>query len=345
MNLQISKDITTAVLAKWEIFINSHEHGTVLQSPFFYNVFKSAHYYEPVFIYCTDDDELVGILLGAIIRESDGIKGWFSSRLVVWGGPLICSNHPQRNEIFNLLLHQLILTTSKKTIFIQFRAAYDMSQFDDEFLKNGFRWFPRINLLIETTDKHNVIEDMSASRLRQVKKSFKSGAQVIEAQNLVQVGEFYELLSVLYKKKIKKPLPHLSFFESFFQLSAEVNSGKIFLVTYQQKVIGGILCPYMVNKDIYEWYVCGLDKQYNPKGIYPSVLATWAAIDFGTENKLKRFDFLGLGKPDVKYGVRDFKLKFGGSIVNYGRFIRINNSFVHGISELGYNILAMIGKI
>jgi len=38
------------------------------------------------------------------------------------------------------------------------------------------------------------------------------------------------------------------------------------------------VCPILQRKVIYEWYVCGLDREI--KDVYPSILATWAAIDY-----------------------------------------------------------------
>jgi hypothetical protein len=54
---------------------------------------------------------------------------------------------------------------------------------------------------------------------------------------------------------------------------------------------------------------------------------------------------MGVGKPDVAYGVRDFKARFGGKQVNFGRLTRINNKFLYNVAELGYNILVLLRKI
>ena len=64
------------------------------------------------------------------------------------------------------------------------------------------------------------------------------------------------------------------------------------------------------NDVIYDIYGCGEDGKY--KDVYPSVLANWAALEYGLKNGLKYFDFLGAGKPNEDYGVREFKSKFGG---------------------------------
>ncbi|MEE4256726.1 MAG: GNAT family N-acetyltransferase, partial [Bacteroidales bacterium] len=149
----------------------------------------------------------------------------------------------------------------------------------------------------------------------------------------------------------RKPLADWSFFESFYNQSAprttnrepHTGIGIIRLIRFNDRIIGGILAPVFENKCIYEWYVCGLDREYTAQ--YPSVLATWAAIDYAAQNGIECFDFMGVGRPNIPYGVRDFKARFGGEEVNYGRLTRINNRLLYHIAELGYNVLALFKKI
>ena len=50
------------------------------------------------------------------------------------------------------------------------------------------------------------------------------------------------------------------------------------------------------------------------------VSVIWYGIKDAISNNFSRFDFGGAGSPDKSYGVRDFKKKFGGKEVFYGRF-------------------------
>ena len=52
-----------------------------------------------------------------------------------------------------------------------------------------------------------------------------------------------------------------------------------------------------------------------------------------------RFDMMGAGKPDEAYGVRDFKARFGGEQVEYGRFLYIRKSLLYWIGKLGVKFL------
>ena len=53
---------------------------------------------------------------------------------------------------------------------------------------------------------------------------------------------------------------------------------------------------------------------------------------------------MGAGKPDENYGVREFKEKFGGELVEYGRFIRINNPLLYKLGTSALSILKQIKK-
>ena len=53
------------------------------------------------------------------------------------------------------------------------------------------------------------------------------------------------------------------------------------------------------------------------------------------------FDFGGGGEPGVPYGVRDYKLKYGCDIHDFGRFLCIHNSFVYRIGKTAISLLGM----
>jgi lipid II:glycine glycyltransferase (peptidoglycan interpeptide bridge formation enzyme) len=88
---------------------------------------------------------------------------------------------------------------------------------------------------------------------------------------------------------------------------------------------------------IYAIYLCGENGKY--QNVYPSVLATWAGLEYGLKNGFKYFDFLGAGKPNEYYGVREFKSKFGGELVNYGRYKLILNKPLYTLGELGIRLI------
>lgn len=79
--------------------------------------------------------------------------------------------------------------------------------------------------------------------------------------------------------------------------------------------------------------------------MYPSVLATWAGIEYAAKNGFEYFDFMGAGKPDESYGVREFKSKFGGELVSYGRFLYVYKPLVYKLAKCYFDVLKKVARI
>ena len=92
---------------------------------------------------------------------------------------------------------------------------------------------------------------------------------------------------------------------------------------------------------IYDWYA-GSDDQF--KNRYPNDFLPFHILFWGKENGFDKFDFGGAGKPDKPYGVREHKLKFGGELVNFGRYEKIKSTHNHVFFESGVS-LASICKV
>ena len=89
---------------------------------------------------------------------------------------------------------------------------------------------------------------------------------------------------------------------------------------------------------LYEMYACGEDGVH--KTIFPSEVATFSGLQYAAENGYPEFDMMGAGKPDDGgYGVRDFKLKFGGELLELGRYNYVSKPLLFQIGKLGVKIL------
>ncbi len=319
-------------------FVANHLQGNFFQSPEFFDFIKKVKGYRPFQLLAKAEGEIIGSLLGVFQSNGGNVKSWLSRRLIVWGGPLINSaNEAQDESTLKELLKALKQYAGGKAIFTEFRNFFDMQAYQSTFEAAGFEFRPHLNFLVKTDEEAAVRKRVSKSRMRQIKSSLKLGATIEEAASEEEVLAFYQILEVLYKEKVKKPLPGIELFLNFYRTPAIC---KFFVVKQEGEVIGGILCPIFENKIIYEWYVCGNDGA--TKGLHPSVLATWAPIEYGFQNGYSHFDFMGAGKPDEDYGVREFKARFGGEEVGFGRFYMIMNKSLYQVGQLGLKVYQKI---
>lgn len=241
-------------------------------------------------------------------------------RIQVNGGVLISEKAVDRLLVLEKLLIALNRFADRRVEATEFRNFTDTGEFQSAFAKQGYIFRPHLNLVKPLSTVDEAWATLSQNRRRQIRKALRYGTRTEPASETGQVKAFYEILTTLYRQKIHKKVPSLDTFLEFFHRGKQHGDGVIMLVFVGEKVIGGIVCPIEPGKVMYEWYVCGLDKAYRDH--YPSVMATWGAIAWACGQNLPAFDFMGLGKPDIPYGVRDFKLRFGGETHNYGRYFR-----------------------
>jgi serine/alanine adding enzyme len=338
MKLKILSGIETIGRDRWANFLKDHPHRTIFQSPEMYDLYREAPNFDPLVLAAEDSEGgLKAILLAVNIKDYKGIIGDLTVRTVIYGGPLISPVLDNPEDYADQILKTLITKVERRSLYIQFRNSYDLTPLNPAFHKHRFIAEDHLNLIVPTTDSEKTHSGISKSKIRQAKKSLESGVELVLASTEEEIHHFYIILEQVYKDKAKKPLPQRSFFLAFFKAMQKGHLGIILLAKYQGIVIGGMVCPITPDKALSEWYICGLDKMNNK--VHPSVLLTYGAIEHAINNNIPQFDFMGIGSPDKPYGVRDFKTRFGGQSVNYGRFMRINNPNLYRIANAGYNLL------
>lgn len=242
-------------------------------------------------------------------------------------------------------LERLLVTINNDfhdCVYIEIRNLGNLKPIDQNILNLNYKYKDWYNIITDTSNAELTWNAISGGKQRQIKSSFKNGVEIFEAGDESEVKEFYQILKKLYNNKIHKPLPDWNFFRAFYHETKNTEFGRILLAKHNDRVISGIVCPVAWREEAYEWYIAGMDKEYKGTGIYPSVMATWAGIDYAIKKNIPRFNFMGAGQPGKSYGVRDFKLQFGGKLDNVGRYIKINNPFLYNLGKLYINFRQFI---
>ena len=324
---------------QWQELVQSSAVSTWFQTDEAYRFYQSVGGMRAFAYGVTEQGRLTGVVVGYITHERNPIKQFFTRRAIIYGGPLLAE------DISATALAALLEAVkamdngqwaigeennrqspiANRPIYIESRNFHDYSKWKSIFETNGYAYQPHLNIHVVCNATHS----MSEQRVRQVRKALKNGVEICQAQSEEDIKTWYHILQQLYRTKVRTPLWSEEFFLQFYRKGV----GKYLLVKHRGKVIGGMMCPVLNDKTIYEWYVCGLDEEY--RDLYPSVVATYAAIEYAKEHGLKLFDFMGAGKPDIPYGVRDFKMEFGGELVEYGRYVCVQKPLLYWIGKMG----------
>ena len=287
--------------------------------------------FEPFAFSLERKDSEVGRIQGYIQKDGGVVKRWLSRRAIVNGGPYLAENITE--EELERLLRDCIHGVKGKAIYLETRNFKDYSQWRSVFERCGFDYEPHYDFIVDTSSLEVAESNLGKSRKRDIRTSLRDGATVVEHPTEGDVRAFYLVLKDLYETKVKTPL----FPQDFFLKLYHTDFSQFLLVRYQDEIIGGTVCVFD-DETVYEWFACGKDGCY--KNIFPSTLATWSGIRFAAESGRKRFDMMGAGAPgDGGYGVREFKAKFGGHLVEYGRFKHICNKPLYAIGSLGVKLM------
>jgi serine/alanine adding enzyme len=301
------------------------------QTPDFYTLVNSVPDFSADVFAVGDQVELKALCVVAL-QKDHGIKGFFSRRGIIYGGPLLAD---KAFEYLKKLLDEIEDYYKKKAIFIEVRNFFDYSQYHSLYKSNDWEWLPyldiKLPLKFESTEKY--LKSVKYNRRREIRLSIEEGAIFRRAKDIDEVDELYLILKELYHKKLKLPLPGKSFFEAIFNSPR----GLVFSVIHNNKIIGGSFCFYLEQRSIYTMYYCGLRDYHNK--IFPTHLSILGPLDFGIGNNLQYIDFMGAGLKGKEYGVRNYKLEFGGDLLEFGRFRKVNNRFLFILGEFGLQIM------
>lgn len=333
---------------EWNALVKASATGTWFQTPEAYEFFASMpKLFKPFVVGVICDPagaqtKLRGVCVGYVTVEKSAVKQWLTRRAIIIGGP--CFADDCANEEVSLLLstlRQQLSTGANAPIYIESRNFNDYSRWKDAFASAGFDYKAHLNFHVDCRDKEAMWERMSENRRRQVRKA-QATVECLTNEGIseLEVREWYEILRMLYRTKVKTPLWPVEFFLEAYRQGV----GKFLLVKHEGKVIGGsmVVMSERVKElgnegTVYEWFECGLNADYKEQ--YPSVMATWAGMQYANEHGCARYDMMGAGVPGVPYGVRDFKSEFGGELVEHGRFLCVNNPVLYKMGVLAVKLL------
>jgi len=317
---------------KWAEFVRQNPDGNFFQTPDLYEVYEKTRNYNPIFLAITNDqDNILALLLAVRIQEFGGFMGSISSRSVIQGGPLF-QNSESGREALSLLLTEYDKIAKQYVLYTEIRNTCDRSLLKETFFELGYEFKDHLNILVNLKKPKDVlIAGLSKSRRRFIRKAKENGVVVEEIKIREQIPVFYELLKKTYENA-KMPLVDISLFDAAFSILYPKNRIKFFLAKHNDEYIGGIMTPIYKNV-ITEWYITG-SREHSK--LYPSDTITWYPIEWGAENGYLIFDFGGAGEPEKEYGVRDFKMQFGGELINLGRYLKIYSPKKMWIAKKGF---------
>ena len=321
-------------IENWSLFVYNHPDGNVFQSPDYYRAINNTNLNKCYSFFALEDGEIAGVLVASVMKEEGLFLEAFSSRSIISGGPIVRGNDP-------LLAKSLIdcfdSFIRRKVIYSQFRNLFGTDSYKLLFLKNGYTFEDHLNIIINLDiNEDDLWKQVHSKRRNEIRRSKKEGIFVEFVDTRSSVELTYPILMEVYNRA-KLPLPSIDYFKTILH---ELGPGifRVFAAKSGDTIIGTMYTLCYKNT-IYDWYAGSYAGYYSK---YPNDLIPWEVLVWGKKNGYKQFDFGGAGNPNKPYGVRDYKRKFGGNLVAFGRYEKIFKPTAYKISKAGFSIWKLI---
>jgi CelD/BcsL family acetyltransferase involved in cellulose biosynthesis len=270
----------------------------------------------------------LALLLPVRITLMDGLLSPLTSRAVVWGS-VLCAPGAAGKEALVKVLCAYQESVRGRCLFTELRNLSDLGDLQALLAAQGFAYEEYSNYLV---DLERTPEDILQSMGRRTRKQIRRGLRKGEARITVvgrpeEIMICHGLLAETYAQA-RVPLADRSLFDALFEVLYPKGMVK-FLLARVGDAHAAASVELIYKDTIYGWYG-GMDRAYTQ--FTPNELLTWHILSWGARNGYRVYDFGGAGKPDEEYGVRDFKAKFGGELVCYGR-----NTCVHAPVRLAFS--------
>ncbi len=307
-------------------FVDSHPNTNFFQSINYFKAALKSPKLKPYIFVISKDNVIVGSML--VVNQTQinlPLFNKLSARNIISGGPLIENND---SKILSAFL-DFYKKNKPFAIYTQIRNFGDISGEKSIFEKNKFIFEDHLNIVVDLKKSEEELwKDVHTKRRNEIRRATKEGTIFENSTSEIELNNAYLILQEVYDRA-KLPLPKMTHFKALF----DNNSLKLFIAKNENKTIGCMLC--LAHKEVlFDYYAGAFSNAYNK---YPNDLIPWEVFLWAKNNNFTQFDFGGAGKPNIKYGVREYKKKFGGELVNFGRFEFAHFPFL-------FNILSKLFK-
>ncbi|NMC59129.1 MAG: peptidoglycan bridge formation glycyltransferase FemA/FemB family protein [Candidatus Methanofastidiosa archaeon] len=244
-------------------------------------------------------------------------------------------------EIFKIIITTYEGIIRTKAIYSQFRNLFNFDIYKDEFAHFKYDFEDHLEIIIDLT-KHeeDLWKDVHSKRRNEIRKAQNIGVTLGIISQLSDLKECYSILQEVYTR-VRLPLPSFNFFISLSNNMKNDDASFIgFTAQHGNKIIGCMFALGYKNV-LYDYYAGAYFKYYNKN---PNDFLPWAAMLWGKNKGFTNFYFGGAGRPGVPYGVRDYKMKYGGELVNLGRFVKVHKAFYYQLGKIGMRFYRFLRK-
>jgi CelD/BcsL family acetyltransferase involved in cellulose biosynthesis len=318
---------------RWDRFVHEHPKGCVFHTSHMVRVYAAAKGHHPVpLAILGPNGEITALLVSVRVQTLPSPLGNISSRAIFYAEPL-CEESARGADALTQLIKEHDARLRRTVLFAEVRPLHDPGIERAILERAGYQYLEYVNYLNDVSQPQDVIwSKLHKSAQRAIRQCRRRGLVVREVPATDAVGQLYPLLKLSYRYS-GVPLADRSLFDAAAQELHPLALARFFAV-YEGAMPVAMDVMLTFKQRIYFWYG-GMERAVAGS---PCSLLRWFELKWASEQGYAICDSGGAGWPNVPYGVRDFKRKFGGALVQYGRYRKVFCPWKLALAEQVYKL-------
>lgn len=321
---------------KWSRFVDGHPKGNVFHTPEMFDVFQSARGCSPeLWAVIEEGPRILALMIPVRIVWVSHLLSPVTTQTVVYGGVLHVDDR-EGEQGLRRLLQGYCENVNWTRSYTEIRNLHEQGSALPILEASGFEYEEHLNFLINIgRAPAEIMQDIGSRTRKNIRRALRrENVKTLVATQWKEAQECYGIVERSYKAA-NVPVIDISLFRAAFEMLYPRRMIRFSMAQVEDRIVASSID--LVYKDvIYGWYG-GVDRDYS--SYMPNEVLTWRILEWGSESGYHLYDFGGAGKPDEEYGVRDFKAKFGGELVCYGRNTCIHAPMRLRLSKVVYELL------
>ena len=321
---------TPAETDLWDAYVDKHPKASIFHTRQMVQVYSATHKHQPLAVTAVNQHGIpVAMIVSVLVKTLPGFASRFASRAIMFAEPICNDDEEGIQGLTTLLLHH-DRWMKRRALFAEVRPMWDSGAERMALEKSGYQYLEYPNFVIDTSRSPEELWNAMPAKFRsEINRAEKKGVEVAEDSSPSGAQALYKLLQSSYGRS-RVPLPDESLLQSAIKYLPH-DYRRLAIANYQGRPVAGSL-DLIFKGVVYGWY-SGIERV---PGVSANGLASWKVIEWASQNGHRIFDFGGAGWPGEDYGPANFKARFGGQLVHYGRYRKTYSPWKLWMAERAY---------
>jgi serine/alanine adding enzyme len=322
-----------AVQPLWDQFVVEHPKGCVFHTSEMVRAFEATKGNKPLALASLGPHgQILALLVSVRVQTLPAPMGRLSSRAIFYAEPLCQDNAAGANALAQLVAEH-DAKMGRSVLFAEVRPLHAPGIERMILERSGYEYLEYLNYLYDVGQSvEGIWSELHKSAQRAIRQCERRGLEVREVHAETAVEQLYPLLKLSYGHS-GVPLADRSLFDAAARELQPRGLAKFF-AAYEGPTPVAMDVMLTFKDRIYFWYG-GVTRATSGS---PCSLLRWFELKWAHAHGYAICDSGGAGWPHVPYGVREFKRKFGGELVQFGRYRKVYAPWKLAIAKQAYKL-------